>query len=78
MDGSYRFIIETKGKEKQVYSDKYDVQIADFQTKFPQSNDIYEPGYQPIISQVTLYNAGSMPSPIHSDLFLTIIDDDQL
>ena len=74
----FRFIIESKGKEKQVYSDKFDIQSIDFQTKFPDSNDIYEPGYIPNISQVTLYNAGSMPSPIHRDLWLSIIDSDRL
>ena len=29
-DGNYKFIIESKGKEKQVYKEKYDIQMTKF------------------------------------------------
>ena len=77
-DGNYKFIIESKGKEKQVYKEKYDIQMTKFQTKFPDSNEIYEPGYQPHVSQITLHNAGGMPTPIHQDLWVSIVDTDTL
>ncbi len=60
------------------YLDKYDVKMTDFSISFPEEDAIIEPGEKGFVTTVTLFNAGNMPSPIHQDLFVSVLDTDNI
>ena len=75
--GSFEFIIEhPPGPVK--YQDKYDVKLLDFTLNFPEEDEVVEPGEKGFVTTVTLFNAGKMPSPIHQDLFVSVLDTDNI
>jgi hypothetical protein len=37
-----------------------------------------EPGEKGFVISITLFNAGFMPSPIHQDLLVSVIDNDNI
>jgi hypothetical protein len=62
--GSFEFIVEhPTGVVK--YLDKYDIKIQDFTFIFPEEDEVIEPGEKGIVTTVTIYNAGLMPTPYH-------------
>jgi hypothetical protein len=60
------------------YQDKYDVKLLDFTLNFPEEDEVVEPGEKGFVTTVTLFNAGKMPSPIHQDLFVSVLDTDNI
>jgi hypothetical protein len=75
--GSYEFIIEhPAGPIK--YQSTYDIKLIDFKITFPEEDEVVEPGEKGFICTLTLFNAGKMPSPIHQDFFVSVIDTDTI
>jgi hypothetical protein len=64
-DGSYEFIVESKIQGPIRYSEKFDIQMLDFHWIFSEDDGVIEPGEQGFVTEVTLYNNGGMPTPIH-------------
>ena len=72
-DGSFEFIVEhAAGPVK--YPQKYDIQMLDFTFMFPDEDEVIEPGEKAFVTSVTLINIGLMPSPIHQDFFVSVLD----
>jgi len=75
--GSFEYIVEhTAGVVK--YLDKYDLKMEDFVFIFPEEDQVIEPGEKGVVISVTLYNKGLMPSPYHQDLFISLVDTENL
>jgi len=41
---------------------------------YPEEDEVIEPGERAFVTTVTLTNAGMMPSPIHQDFFISVVD----
>lgn len=45
---------------------------------FPEEDEVIEPGEKGIVTTVTIHNAGLMPTPYHQDLFVSIVDTENI
>ena len=52
--------------------------MTDFTIMFPEEDDVIEPGEKGFVTSVTIFNAGSMPAPIHQDFFVSVVDNEHL
>lgn len=52
--------------------------MEDFVFIFPEEDQVIEPGEKGVVISVTLYNKGLMPSPYHQDLFISLVDTENL
>jgi hypothetical protein len=52
--------------------------MLDFTINFPEEDEVVEPGEKGFVTTVTLFNAGKMPSPIHQDLFVSMVDTENI
>jgi len=52
--------------------------MLDFKINFPEEDEVVEPGEKGFITTLTLFNAGMMPSPIHQDLFVSMVDTENI
>ena len=52
--------------------------MTDFTISFPEEDAVIEPGEKGFVTTVTLFNAGKMPSPIHQDLFVSVLDTENI
>eukprot|EP00347_Sterkiella_histriomuscorum_P009341 403341583 len=76
-DGSFEFIVEhLNGPVK--YLNKYDLKLLDFGIIFYEEDGIIEPGEKAYISTLTLHNIGLMPTPIQTDFFVSLVDNNWL
>lgn len=72
-DGTFEFIIEhPSGPVK--YLDKFDIKMVDFTVMFPEEDEVIEPGEKGYVTSLTITNSGLMPSPIHQDYFVSVLD----
>lgn len=72
-DGTFEFIVEhPAGPVK--YLQKFDIQMVEFTFMYPEEDEVIEPGERAIVTSVTLANTGLMPSPIHQDFFVSVLD----
>ncbi|CDW71365.1 UNKNOWN [Stylonychia lemnae] len=76
-DGQFEFIVE-HGAGPVKYEDKYDLKIVDFGMIFYEEDGIIEPGEKAYISTLTIHNLGLMPTPIHTDFFISLVDNNWL
>lgn len=77
LDGRFEFIVEhANGPVK--YEDKFELKLLDFAMIFYEEDAIIEPGEKAYVSTLTLHNRGLMPTPIHSDFFVSLIDNNWL
>jgi hypothetical protein len=60
------------------YLDRYDIKMEDFTFMFPEEDEVIEPGEKGVVVSVTLYNKGLMPTPYHQDLFISLVDTENL
>jgi len=60
------------------YLNKYDLKLVEFGMTFYEEDGIIEPGEKAFISSLTLHNIGLMPTPIHTDFFVSLIDNNWL
>ena len=60
------------------YLDKYDLKLVDFGIIFYEEDGIIEPGEKAYISTLTLQNIGLMPTPIQTDFFVSMVDNNWL
>ena len=56
------------------YEEKFDLKIIEFGIIFYEEDGIVEPGEKAYISSLTLHNLGLMPTPIHTDFFVSLVD----
>ena len=54
------------------------MKLFDFTINFPEEDEVVEPGEKGFVTTVTLFNGGKMPSPIHQDLFVSVLDTDNI
>lgn len=72
-DGNFEFIVEHPGGPVK-YLNKYDLKVLEFGFIFYEEDTIIEPGEKAYISSVTLHNIGLMPTPIQTDFFVSLVD----
>ena len=52
--------------------------MVDFAVIFPEEDEVIEPGETGYVSSLTITNSGSMPSPIHQDFLVSVLDNSQI
>ena len=74
-DGNYDYIVEySQGPVR--YSDKFDLQVKEFTMIFYEYDLVLEPGEKAYVSTMTLHNNGPMPSPIHNELVISVVENE--
>ena len=58
------------------YSDKYDLQVKEFTIVFYEDDQVIEPGEKAYVSTMNLHNTGPMPSPIHNELVMSVLENE--
>ena len=61
-----------------MYTDRYHLQVQNFEIAFKDDDKVIEPGEIGFISVVNIVNIGKMPTPIHTGYDLGVVDNEHI